>query len=890
LKLQSDADASAQFLKLTGHSPMRWQLRLLERLRAGDIPEAVDLPTGLGKTAVMALWLIARAFPTIGPALPRRLVYVVDRRAVVDQATKDAMGLATALAPDSPCAMIRELREGLGLAPQDALPVSTLRGALADRREWLRDPAAPAIIVGTVDMIGSRLLFEGYGVTRKMRPLHAGLLGLDTLVVLDEAHLVPPFEALLRQVAGEESRYGAVGAGPCVSRLRLMPLSATLLGSPCAFGLAPEDALDQVAQRRIGARKALHSSGGGIARKDLAQALADQAWLRATEGGAASRVIVFCDRREDAGKVAADLRGRSGNPACELLVGERRVRERKGVAEWIVQYGFQRNDATTALPGPAFLVATSAGEVGIDVDAAHMVADLVEWERMVQRLGRVNRRGEGDAQVDILGAAPEKPDAPTDRDKRAAASAELLERLPLRPDGGRDASPAALIALKADPASAALLASANTPSPLRPALNRALVDAWSLTSLEDHAGRPEVGPWLRGWVEDEPRTTLIWRRFLPWRCGEKPQKAEVAEFFEHATPERDEMLEAPAWRALAVLSARAKALLDKDPGSKAEPAVMILSSALALEVGLSLGELRDFKREDAARRLADRTLVVVTTLGGLKENGLLDEGAPGDAEGGGPLGVTALVTLDGEAGMAMERLLILRHPDGAPPGQVSKTWALAHAWPSRRGEDGEPIEVIGVWTRDAGRANSALSREKPQSLADHTAAVIGCAEAIAARIGLDPVHRDMLVAAARLHDLGKARANWQDAFGAPRDGRPYGKTATKWINQALLHRYRHEFGSLTEAAADPALCALPPDLRDLALHLIAAHHGGGRPLIWHGGDPDTPKSLLIERAREVALRFAQLQRRWGPWGLAWWEALLRAADAEASRRHDEGAG
>jgi CRISPR-associated endonuclease/helicase Cas3 len=449
--------------------------------------------------------------------------------------------------------------------------------------------------------------------------------------------------------------------------------------------------------------------------------------------------------------------------------------------------------------------------------------------------------------------------------------------------------------LRADAASTVLLASATTPPPLRPALTRALVDAWSLTSLEEHTGRPEIGPWLRGWVEDEPQTTLIWRRFLPWRGGEKPRKAEVDGFFEHAAPERAELLEAPVWRALAVLRDRAESLLRSDPRREGEPAVLILSAALSLEAGLTLRQLKDFKRDDAARRLADRTLVVAATLGGMSAEGLLDGDASGDATavGGDAIGAAAgvaLVTLDGEAGMATERLLILRQKPAERPGLVPESWTMAHAWPVRRNEDGQPVEAIGIWTRDAGRADSALSRKEAQSLADHTADVVRCAEALAARIGLDPPHRAMLVAAARLHDVGKARQIWQDAFAAPRDGRPYGKTAAKWINQALLDGYRHEFGSLPEAAADPALRALSPDLQDLALHLIVAHHGGGRPVIRHGGDPLMPPEPLVERAREVALRFARLQRRWGPWGLAWWEALLRAADAEASRRHDEKAG
>ena len=78
---------------------------------------------------------------------------------------------------------------------------------------------------------------------------------------------------------------------------------------------------------------------------------------------------------------------------------------------------------------------------------------------------------------------------------------------------------------------------------------------------------------------------------------------------------------------------------------------------------------------------------------------------------------------------------------------------------------------------------------------------------------------------------------------------------------------------------------LGDDLRDLALHLIAAHHGQARPLITVF-DPDEPPSALEGRAREVALRFARLQKRWGPWGLAWWEALFRAADQQASRDND----
>jgi CRISPR-associated endonuclease/helicase Cas3 len=102
----------------------------------------------------------------------------------------------------------------------------------------------------------------------------------------------------------------------------------------------------------------------------------------------------------------------------------------------------------------------------------------------------------------------------------------------------------------------------------------------------------------------------------------------------------------------------------------------------------------------------------------------------------------------------------------------------------------------------------------------------------------------------------------------------------------LLDGYRHEFGSLIKIDRDAHFQRLPSDLQDLLLHLVAAHHGNARPLIsarnaeGGGVTPDL-------RALEVALRFERLQRCWGPWGLAWWESLLHAADQKASSENDE---
>ena len=485
-------------------TPFPWQERLLARFASGKIERSIDIPTGLGKTGVMAIWLVARA---CGAALPRRLVYVVDRRAVVDQATVVAEGLRKLVDSDP------SLKRALGLDEMRSLPISTLRGQHVDNKEWLKDPASPAIIVGTVDMIGSRLLFEGYGTSRKMRPYHAGLLGADTLVVLDESHLVPPFEKLLEAIADGTATFGPRDESlrEIIPSFKLLSLSATgraHSGEP--FGLQDDDLGHREVSRRLVASKRLTVLPAISDPKELANALAGQAWKLAGDGMRGVRCIVFCDKRRDAEAVNAAIErlaiGVGVVVDTELFVGGRRVFEREEAARWLRERGFIAGDKAERLR-PAFVTATSAGEVGVDLDADHMVSDLVAWERMVQRVGRVNRRGDGEALVVVVAASPSKDlekarvKAPEDRGtkdlgliadaEREAAVRQLIGELPLKKDA-RDASPGALRDLKLrarkDRELQAILDTATTPAPLRPALSRALVDAWSMTRLRSIPG------------------------------------------------------------------------------------------------------------------------------------------------------------------------------------------------------------------------------------------------------------------------------------------------------------------------------------------------------------------------------------------------------------------
>jgi CRISPR-associated endonuclease/helicase Cas3 len=167
-------DFSKTFEALTGTAPFPWQSALYLRFVNGDFPTSASIPTGLGKTSVIAIWLCALV--TKPDTTPRRLVYVVNRRTVVDQTTAEVERLCESLKQRPGLSEIRNTLLSLCALPLPTPPlaISTLRGQFADNGEWCVDPARPAVVVGTVDMIGSAILFSRYTRGFKTRPLHAG--------------------------------------------------------------------------------------------------------------------------------------------------------------------------------------------------------------------------------------------------------------------------------------------------------------------------------------------------------------------------------------------------------------------------------------------------------------------------------------------------------------------------------------------------------------------------------------------------------------------------------------------------------------------------------------------------------------------------------------------
>jgi len=891
MKPGSDDEFGSSFEALTGNEPFPWQRALYEVLVSGQIPRMLDIPTGLGKTSIIAIWLLAlgrTSQGTSGKALPRRLAYVVNRRTVVDQATREAERLRGALLIEPRLRGLATTLRSLAAWPAEVpLAISTLRGQFADNAEWRTDPSRPAVIVGTVDMIGSRLLFAGYGCGFKSRPLHAGFLGQDTLLVHDEAHLEPAFQELIEAVEAEQLKCRDIRP------LRIVALTATSRWQGVeTAGITEADRRHPVVGLRIGARKGI--AFDAIAdQKRTAEKIGELSLAYSSSGGA---ILVFLRKLEDVEKVTGLLR--SNRQAVQVLTGTLRGLERDALAKDDPVFArFMPRPTAEPKKGTVYLVCTSAGEVGVDISADHLVCDLTPLDSMSQRFGRVNRFGKGDAHIDVVhplrsgGKGESPPGGSTEDGTGAEATAEtapgeskaepslyegaclrtlhVLMGLAMREDERRDASPAALRSLPdAD------RRGAYTPAPTVLPTSDILFDAWALTSVRDKLpGRPPVADWLHGVADWEPpETHVAWRQEVSVISRDLAGEFKPSDLLEDYPLKPHELLRDRSDRVLKQL----EKLAERSPVERAwlldgEGSVIIMA----------LGDLVAAGRQRNV--LHGRTVLLPPEVGGLAGGmldggALFDPGAPYDVadrwadEGGEPRRARVWDDEPSPRGMRLIRTIDTQ-PEGSEEG------------PEENGST--PTGRFWNWYSRPRSADDDGSRTatEPQLLLPHLLSAEHFATQLADRLELEKSLAAAVVHATRRHDLGKNRAVWQRSVG--NRGYPAQVLAKSGgrMRPLDLNAYRHELGSLLDLEGDTALHQLGGEVQDLVYHLVAAHHGRARPLFpaEEAFDPERPEEAAVAAAAEVPRRFIRLQRKYGRWGLAYLESLVRAADALASQ-------
>ena len=592
------ADFAVFFRAIHGDDPFPWQQELVDLLADGDEwPDVLDLPTGSGKTAALdaAVFHLALRFESPERAA-LRIALVVDRRLVVDDAYGRAKQIARILKDPSQAtapgrAVVAEVAGRLQrLAGDDErrprlhppLVARRLRGGAPLESDWARTPTQPTILCSTVDQVGSRLLFRGYGVSNRMKPVHAGLFGKHTLILLDEAHLSEPFRATVqavRDLGKADVRTVLLSATPGVAAARPHELTTA-------------DREHPILRKRIEAPKParLHIESGNPvnAFAKAASGIAE----RLRQGGVSTPVVgVVVNRVGLAREIFEKLRERKGDDGSDaiLLIGPSRSVERDRIVQKLDPFrtGSKSRTPTTSTPeggtaeddrptrldapeadrlplfretseqsnaGPLFVVATQCLEVGVDLDLDGLVTQAASFDALRQRFGRLNRAGRPvRAEGVILARADDVKKKADDAiyGDRIAKTWEALQQIAREEivDFGIAALERRLEASEVDVTELAALREK------APVAMPAYFDLWSQTSPPP-AADPDVGLFLHGVGRGSAGVSFVWRGDLTGEDLTHGDGIDLALLLQLAPPRAAEMVEVPLWSARAWLKQR----------------------------------------------------------------------------------------------------------------------------------------------------------------------------------------------------------------------------------------------------------------------------------------------------------------------------------------------
>jgi CRISPR-associated endonuclease/helicase Cas3 len=960
----------AFFRELWGYVPFPWQSMLAGRVASGAWPEALDLPTASGKTACIEIALYALAAQaeraTADRTAPRRVWFVVDRRIVVDEAFDRATEIAERLAgaADGPLLGVAErLREIAGT--DRPLAVARLRGGVFRDDGWARLPSQPAVITSTVDQLGSRLLFRGYGRSQLTAPIFAGLAGSDSLVLLDEAHCSVPFLQTVHSV--EEYRSPRWAEKPVV-----VPFSLAILSATPPKEIAPESvfpgalrrtALDHpVLRQRLAASKRAElvpvRAKGMKAKAKGEDPLVTEAVERAAAlvGHGKRRVAIMVNRVATAESIHGALRSKLvENADVVLMTGRMRPFDRDAlVARW------KRYLEAASPDEPArsiALVSTQCLEVGADFSFDALVTEAASLDALRQRFGRLDRMGTlGASNAAILireeDGDPEKSDPDPIYGPALAKTWKLLEEHASDQviDFGIDALDAALSDVE-DPSEF------RAPAGEAPVLLPAHLDLLCQTAPSPRP-EPDVALFLHGKDRGAPEVRVLWRADLAYDGSDD----DWIETLALCPPASAEMLSVPLYRLRAFLSGWARRDDLSDIEGAPEPKKRRSKGGGNATTRWAVWRGRD--KSEVLRNASDvrpRDVVVLPADRGTAGLGQV----AGDGLGKGRLDIWEAV-LSGagrQAAVRLHRALLEPWIECPPVAALLQTVeapepnredirdavdALLAYRPEDEGSAGAPP----AWWLDAldsargGRleqhpaggavlvkSGPVLRKAEPDLFADdddltswsgeemsldeHSDLVRRTAGESIARRCLPEEYWPLLSLAAYWHDAGKLDERFQvllhngDELRAISSDMPLAKSKRipssparrRFIREAsgLPPSFRHEMLS-AELAARHAPLPDDPHAHDLVLHLIASHHGHARPFAPVSPDPSPPSVLGRLGTTRIAMsaedraavppahrmdsgipdRFWRLVRRYGWWGLAYLEAVLRLADWYAS--------
>ena len=904
-----------------GRSPFPWQERLAARALAGEWPETIAVPTGCGKTSVIDVAVFALAAQAGMPARERtarlRTFFVVDRRLVVDDVSRHAEDLASAIEEKSELQWIKD--QLLRFGGPSALHTAVLRGGMYRSDTWADVPNQPLVCVSTVDQVGSRLLFRGYGISDSRRPVHAGLVGSDSLMIVDEAHLSKPFLDTLRWV--ERYQEGDWRKELVAPGLKFVQMSATAGGSEEKFELDAADYGSESLRPRLEAEKraALKECG------NVAEAAAEEA-VRLAKGGA-DVVGVVLNTVAAARAVYEELKTKG---EAILLTGRIRPYDRDALLE---EYLDRMKAGRTRESGRRlFVAATQTVEVGADLDFDALVTEAAALDALRQRFGRLNRLGLGGRSPAVIlkKRGKEKDwiygEALDETWKWLNEFATNEGGQPWIDFGVKRMSELA----EREPRAGLAVDKGNGPL-----VFPAHLDAWAQTNPAP-AADPGVAPFLRGSKALEAADVqIVWRADL--------EEAEVDDWVSivaAAPPVSTEALPLPYGAARRWLARKEGAVADLEGVTPEEETEKPERKALIWR-----GE--DHEPVDLARLRPGDTVVVRSSEGGCDEFGWKpDSGVAvrdiGDLcanaraeEGGGryrvrvhPMVVFREEKKEGrkelqdaiqgfvDDGTAEEVEAIVKSVPELAEAAKRVEWGRAKAYTDgglivvskkfgvrQMARRPEPREVDETDENDTGSLTTCMP------LTRHTAGVVKNAREFSQGCGLEGRLEAAITTAAEQHDLGKCDERFQrlldplwDAGGeflaknnecSPRE------RVKRQRESGYPKGARHEFAS---AALAEAGAGWPEDCdAELVLHLIGTHHGYGRalPPVWM--DDDYEVRARVD-GREVAVRGAHrvgqldsgwtdrywaMTRKYGWWGLAYLEAILRRADCVRSREEQE---